>query len=263
MKRLLAALCVLLQTGQAGAADGLILSGHPYFPPFMYEHGQKIAGICPELVERILSELKLPVQNRFAGPWARALLNAKTGEVDVIACVYKTEERMAFMEFVPTPVIANEAVVFVKKGHAFPFAHWDDLKGKTAGAVISDKFEQAFEDFLDKNQESIPVQRVTSVDQNFKKLLLDRLDFIPYSKYAGTLVLEKNGIRDQVEILRTPIFTGQLYVAISKKSPWLKYLPDIDKKIVEFKKTRIIDDLVNKHIAGYAQESKADFAPPH
>lgn len=241
--------------------EKIIITAHPEFPPIMYKNGDKIDGVGPELAEIILKKIgaeitlkKIGIEfdNKYVGPWARVLLSVKKGEIDLIAGLYKTKEREAFLDYIPTPFMTNPAVIFVKKGKAFPFKKWEELKGRTGGGIIGDKFEPTFDEFLLKNNDTIKIERVTSIVQNFKKLIIGRIDFISYSKYVGLLVSKEMGIENQIELLPEPIYSGLFYLAIAKESRLTKYIPEINKKIIEYKDDGTVESLINKHITAYA-----------
>ncbi|MCX4025816.1 transporter substrate-binding domain-containing protein [Endozoicomonas sp. SM1973] len=243
-----------ITTTTEGTQKKVIISAHPEFPPVMYKNKQNtIVGVGPELAERIFSELGHDAQSKFVGPWVRVQEAAKVGKIDLIAGIYKNEERKQYLTFIPTPFLTNPAVIFVKKGNAFSFKQWDDLKGRRGGAIIGDKFKPEFDEFLLKNESSIHLERVSAVKQNFTKLLLGRIDFIPYSKYVGTLTLEEMEIRDKIEILPEPLYSGLFYFAISKKSKnnLENHIDVIDQKIVKYKKEGTIDKLVDKYTKKY------------
>ena len=131
------------------AGEKVLISAHPEYPPVMYKDKENvIVGAGPELTEKISSELGIESQSKFVGPWARVQEMAKNGEIDLIAGIYKNKEREKYLDYIPTPFMPNPVVIYVKKGNAFPFKKWDDLKGRKGGAIIADKFMPEFEKFL-------------------------------------------------------------------------------------------------------------------
>lgn len=233
------------------------ISAHPEFPPVMYKNGNHIDGVGPEITEKILKGLGIEMRNEFVGPWKRVQHHAKSGRIDLVAGIYKNEDRKKYLDFVDTPFMDNASVIFVKKGNAFAFNKWEDLKGRKGGGILGDKFRPDFDDFLEKNQDSIKIERVTSQVQNFKKLVSGRIEFIPYSKYVGLLLLDELGLSDQVEILPEPIYVGQFYLGISKKSSLKELIPKIDEKVAELKNNGTIDSLIDKHLKSYIALKKA------
>ncbi|MCP4023655.1 MAG: transporter substrate-binding domain-containing protein [Desulfobacteraceae bacterium] len=230
-----------------------IISGHPEFPPIMYKHGNTVDGIGPEIITKIFNELGIRVENQYVGPWSRVQNSAKMGKIDLIAAIYKSKERESYLEYIPTFFIQNPCVVYVKKGQTFPFEKWNDLKGKTGGVLMADKFKPEFDHFLLDNQDSIKMIRSAaySIDAIFNNLLNQHIDFLPYSKYVGLIKIKELNIQDQVEILPQPIYTGQFYFAFSKKSKLKKYIRQIDQKIIAYKKAGMIETLIGKHIDQY------------
>ncbi len=240
------------------------MSGHPGYPPVAYKNENNvIAGVGPELLELILAQLHIEVKNKSVGPWARVQYSAKYGDIDIIAGIYLNSERLQFLDFVATSFMPNPAVIFVKKGNAFPFNKFDDLKGRIGGAILGSKFSMEFDEFLLQNKNTVKLERVVLTKQNFKKLLINRIDYIPYGKYVGMLTLEELGIGDQIEILPKLLFEEFFYFAVSKKtsSQLKKHIPFIDNKIKQYKADGTIDKMINKHLKkynAYVKKKKTD-----
>lgn len=70
------------------------------------------------------------------------------------------------------------------KGHQFKFENWDDLIGKTGGAIIGDSYGIEFDKFI---EEHITLERVASIEQNFKKLERNRIAYMPFGLYSGLI----------------------------------------------------------------------------
>lgn len=81
--------------------------------------------------------------------------------------------RLAFSE---EPLVADPVVLFVRRDRQFPFAQWSDLAGKTVGLLLGDSFDERFDRFAEAR---LKVERVSSSEQNVRKLMLGRIDFMP------------------------------------------------------------------------------------
>ncbi len=255
MKIILFLLLLIITTLQV-FAEKIIISAHPDFPPVMFRNNSdQVIGVGAELITRILTDLGFEVENKFVGPWIRVQKDAEVGHIDLISGIYRSAKREKYLNYIPTPFMKNPAIILVKKGKSFPFNKWSDLRGKVGGKIIGDKFKPEFEDFLMKNSETITFETVTTLKANFMKLVYSRIDFIPYSKYAGLLKLKELSIDDSVEILPHPLYTGLFYLAISKKGnpKLIKMIPQIDAKIQEYIKSGYIKKLINKYLDQYEE----------
>ena len=77
-------------------------------------------GITPVFVER---------------PFARALFEAQTGEIDCIVSVFKFAEREKYLYFPSIKSFSDEMVVFVYEASGLKPQSLEDLKGHRVGAM--------------------------------------------------------------------------------------------------------------------------------
>jgi len=238
--------CLLL-TGISQASETLIASGHPQYAPIMWKENNTIIGAGPELVRLLFKDLKVQVKSPYRGEWSKVQEEAAAGKIDVVVGLYMTEARKASFEF-SNPFAKDPVVVFVAKGKAFPYSKWDDLIGKKGTTTVGDSFGQAFDRFL---SEKLTVTRSEKVDQNFAKLLNGRADYFIYAMYSGIFEADRLGITDKVELLPKEVCVENFYIGISKKSPYVKYLPQINKKLDELIDNGTVDRLIEKYGAQF------------
>jgi polar amino acid transport system substrate-binding protein len=250
MKRILvfvaAAMCLMLSS-TAGASETLIASGHPEYAPIMWKENNAIVGAGPEIVRLIFKDLNVTVKTPYVGDWDKVQQEAKEGRVDVLVGLYMTQDRKAFFEY-SNPYAKDPVVVFVAKGKAFPYDKWDDLIGKKGTTTVGDSFGQAFDKFL---TEKLTVTRSEKVEENFSKLLKGRADYFIYAMYSGIFEADKLGLAKKVELLPKEVCVENWYIGISKKSPYVKYLPQINKKLDELINNGTVDRLIEKYGSQY------------
>lgn len=231
------------------------ISGHPDWPPFSWQSGDKMVGIGAELAEIVCKDLGLTAQVAPAGNWKRVQSDAADGTLDMIAGIYVTDERKGYLDYPPTPFTDDLNVVWVVKSRAFPFNSWNDLIGKRGTAMLGDSYGEKFDQFM---KDKLTVDRVSTPDLNFKKLVAGRADFYPFSLYGGQIQAKQLGFDDKVESLPNPLSKEGAYLAISKKSPIVKYLPQIDADIKKRVADGTVDKLVKKYVALAAQPRPAN-----
>jgi len=203
----------------------------------------KIIGVGPELVRIIFGELGIPVKSRVQ-PWERTLESAKTGELDVIANIYFTRQRTKFLEYCSPHYSEAKTVVITKKGRKIPFTKWEDLIGLKGGTTVGDSWGEAFDRFM---AEKLDVDRVNTSSQNLDKLQAGRIDYVIASGHSAVITAEKFGHSGKITIQPVPINSEKEYIAISKKSPYLKYLPNVNRKLAELIKSGTVEKLVQKY----------------
>ncbi|WP_432458924.1 substrate-binding periplasmic protein [Agarivorans sp. QJM3NY_25] len=248
--------CFLAEPIEAFAEDSSIklsACGHHDYPPWNWTSGSEIKGACAEVTKTLFANLGVDVDLTYVGPWKRCQSYIETGRVDINICSFINETRKSYSTFIATPMGFNEQAVFVNKSASFAFQNWQDLAGKKAGMVLGVSIGQRFDRYLKDNTN---IERVTTYRQNFHKLFHQRVDFIPVGRFSGLAMLQAFGIKDDIVDLPTSIFTGNLYISMSKKSPYLYLLPEIEKQMQSDDYPVWVKSLLIKYAGVYAKEAQ-------
>ncbi|MCP4348933.1 MAG: amino acid ABC transporter substrate-binding protein [Desulfobacterales bacterium] len=248
MKKILLLAVVIFSAGTAGADQVLTGCGGLAYPPFMWKQGDKTVGMGPEVAEIIFREIDIKVESKAFSSWNRCLQEVKKGRVDLIFAASANEQRKAFADFTENYLSEIPLAVFVWKEKAFKFEKIQDLTGKKMGRILGTAYDKEFDSFAAKNLE---ISDVISPLQNFKKLEKGRIDFFPTGLYAGQIQIKKSGYSNKIIPLKPYLKTGYLYMAMSKKSGYLKYLPHADKKLKELRENGELARLTDKYIDYY------------
>lgn len=227
--------------------DILVSSGNHNYPPSSWREDDQIVGVAADLLRLIFDELGVKVQSPYKGPWKRVQKFAEDGKIDILTTLYKNTEREAYLDFPSEPYMDDSNVIWVKKGKKFPFEKWGDLFEKTGGIVLGDSFGKKFDKFM----KQLNIEQVLNIDQNFKKLSVGRLDYVPAGLYSGTMSIKRLGFENELEYLQKPLLSEGLYIAVSKKSKYRKYLPEIEKAIRKYKDDGTIEHLIQKNMEQY------------
>ncbi len=75
---------ILLLAVPCLAAPSLIISGHPNYPPYMWNANGSLVGVGPEIAESICKELGFTCEQRPLGSWNRVQELARNGNIDMI-----------------------------------------------------------------------------------------------------------------------------------------------------------------------------------
>ena len=246
------AVVIVISANVAYSGDKLIFSAYSSAAPHFWVKDGNLIGVGPEVVETVFTELGVSVESRVY-PWTRILMLAERGDIDVIAGLYFTSERAEFLEYCKPHYAVSEVVVIVAKGKVFSFNKWDDLVGLKGGALVGDSFGEEFDKFL---TEKLNIEKVGSLIQGFKMLVKGRIDYIPMSRRVAEVQSRQFGFRNDIEILSTPIKTENIYMGISKKSPYLKYLPKVNQRLKQFTEQGVIDKLRLKYLKIASSETE-------
>ncbi len=215
-----------------------------FAPPSIWaqKQGETLTGPIIDLVEDIFVEFNVKVTTKVL-PWARAIEQMKSGELDMIPVIFYTDERSRFMEFT-IPYVEVPTAVFVPPGKSFPFYGFEDLKGRRGLMMQGDSISPEFEAVESK----LNISKVTKYEQIFNMLDNNRADYAVAAKYGFLIHAKKLGYEHKIELLPKPIASRGLHFAFSKKSSFKKYLPAINKKIKQFKADGSMEKMVKKAI---------------
>jgi polar amino acid transport system substrate-binding protein len=226
----------------------VVATGNKAYPPSSWIEGEKIIGVASHLLELIFKDIGIKYKSKYVGPWKRTQSYAKAGRFDIITTIYKTQEREIYLDYTEKPYMEDLNVIWVWKGHQFKFDSWHDLIGKPGGAIIGDSYGIEFDKFIVTN---LTLERVISIEQNFRKLERNRIVYMPYGLYPGLISAKRFGYHNRIEYLQKPIVSNGLYIAFSKKSPFRQYLPDVNAGIAKYKKNGTITRLIQKYMKQY------------
>ncbi|MCU1716711.1 substrate-binding periplasmic protein [Pseudomonas sp. 5P_3.1_Bac2] len=224
---LLFALLVLPFTAvAAGKCERLVATGNPEYPPYLWrdpQNPQQLIGANADLLQYLAKQLGISVEVLYTGPWSRAQDEVRTGRVDMIVGAFLTLPRLEVMDYVHPAFYVTPNVVWVHRGAEFPYAGWEDLRGRTGDTLVNNSFGQAFDSFAQTN---LTLEGVSSLSQAFKKLVLGRTDYVLYERYPGQALADSQGMSDELLVLDPPVSSEGLYLTLSHNSacndPWLR-----------------------------------------
>ncbi len=230
----------------------MIISGHPGYPPIMWQDGKTIKGTGVELAVAMCRELKIPCEVRYSGPWKRVQERARDGVIDLIVGIYANNERKKYLDYT-VPYMSEHSYIAVMRGREFVFRKKEDLIGKAGVTIHGESFGQALDDFI---QSSLNIKRVYTAEALFKNLITGRADYLLWGYYPILTSSSKMGVADRVVTYdKTPIAVENLYMAISKKSAFTGRLKEMDLIIQRFRKKGDPEKLSQKYVRDYLRES--------
>ncbi len=195
----------------------VISAGGPLaFPPFHFFDDQgNLNGISADYLFSIMDALGLEVIVQKQLPWTEVLEKAKSGEIDVIACAAKTEERETYLSF--TTSYLSFPLVILSRTDAPFIGGIQDLHGKTL-AVID---KNAIIDWLKKDGITFIPHYVTSPIQLLREVAAGRVDAGIENLAAATYIIQNHGLANVKIAAPTPYESYDLHMAVPKTSPEL------------------------------------------
>jgi len=201
-----------------GPCQRIVVTGNPQYPPLLWvdpTDDRRLIGAGVELLQMALADTDIQIEVLHVGPWARAQQEVRSGRVDMLAGAFLTPERLGWMDYVHPAYVEVPSVIFVRRGQAFPYAGWDDLRNKRGSTLVNNSFGTAFDTFA---RDHLRIDTVSSIEQSFRQMLLGRADYVVYERYQGIALAEQLGIADQLDILDGSLINEQLHYTISHRS---------------------------------------------
>ncbi len=228
----------------AAAQQTVSLVGDPW-PPYVNGKLGEYAesGVAVEIVNRVFAQID-GAEARFPLiPWKRALHEVEHGHSDGIAILLKTEERERYLEY-SVPLVTGYQLVWSvadDNGEIFEWNSIADLHGKRVGAVEGYSYgadiDAAFASGV------ITPVRGPSVENLFAMLVAGRVDLVLENDAVG-YELARNYPGIDIRPARRPTNAETFYLGLSKKSPAVRLLPQINRAITRLQDTGVIDRLV-------------------
>jgi len=202
------------------------VSGGFRWLPVAYKHpdsGQP-AGIAYDVVRIIGKKLNISVNINIELPWGRAIDYLKHGKLDIIAGDYWNEEGNNYYQY-SIPFLKNELRVFVLKGKEFPCNRLEDLIGLEGGRPLRVNYGKEFETFAKKH---LKFSEVKTTPQLVNMLKIGRTDYFMLDHWDGLLRVAQHGMKDKIVALPYAVNTNQVYLTVSRKSPCIQIVPEIN-----------------------------------
>lgn len=219
---LAAALLTLLPATASLAAGGvcerIVVTGNPDYPPLLWgkpDDAARLTGAAVELLEKALEPSGIHVDALHVGSWDQAQQEVRSGRVDMLAGVFLTPERMGEMDYIYPPYMEIPSVVFVRRGAAFPYSGWEDLRGKQGSALAGTSFGAAFDAFA---RDHLEVAAAGNIDQALEQLLSGDVDYLIHERHQGQALAAQRNVLDQLDMLEGSLINEQLYYSISHHS---------------------------------------------
>lgn len=230
---------VFLSSNYIQAKEPIVIVSDPW-PPYSIKKGQNLVGSDVEITKEVFSQLKIPIIIKIY-PWKRCLVMVENGDADSILDVSVTTERKSFLYFPDEPVSEGVTVFFIKKDSNIGL---QNLNGLRAGAILG----YSYCDEIDNSPFMIHAKRVASLEQNFKKLLANRIDFIIEVDAVGYYTAKSMGVSDHIKIIPNAYYcrSGN-YMAFSKKPGHDQLAVKFSQALQKFKSTKTYHKILQKY----------------
>ncbi|WP_230425627.1 substrate-binding periplasmic protein [Spartinivicinus ruber] len=168
----------------------------------------------------------------------------KKGNLDCMIAAFKTEERLAYMDYTNVPIHVSALVFFVHKDRPFQFNTLEDLKGRNIGLVSEFTTSPEFDEALSKHW--FRVSSVNDFKQNFEKLAAKRVDMVLVNRHVGAYLLKQLNLSNIIT-LPVPLTARAAYLTFSKRAEKTSLIPKFDMVLFELLTDGTYQDLFEKY----------------
>jgi polar amino acid transport system substrate-binding protein len=198
----------------ANAFDEKITFAAPEdLPPKIYNENGELKGMYVDIIREICKRMNVKAEFKLY-PWARAIIMAKSGEVDAILPPLKTKERAEFLYFPSESMSDTKNVIIGRKKSGIKVKRLSDLSGLIVG--VNDQYSYGSE--FDSYKKNLEIDISRNEETQIKKLAnkkTKRMDVVAASEEAFLFLMKRLGYATQFEVLYT-ISSEPSYVAFSK-----------------------------------------------
>ena len=220
-----------------GSCTRVLISADPAYPPLHWYDGKQFRGASMEVTTKALTNLGIPFEVRYLGPWKRVLAAAEHGTVDMVTTLKDTPERRFFLTY-STPVLSNPVAIFVRAEESFPFNIKEDLIGRRGGIARGNRFGQPFDQFMD---EQLQIETAQDMETSFRMLLGRRFDYVVTGYYPALSELQTSHLDSKIIALHPFVIETPNAVGFVSKSPCIKYLKVFNDEIEKMRKNGDIE----------------------
>lgn len=243
-----------LSSLSVGSAEETITLGVGEWEPLISKK-YKYYGVVSRIVEEAFAMEGIKVEYRWT-PWKRAYVEVVNGTSVASPGWSKSEKRKKEVYF-SDPIFEKYLVFFHLKSFPFQWESYDDLKkykiGITRGYFYGEKFKEAVEKGI------IKIEDAKSDEQNFKKLVNNRIEIFPISILTCYHIARKSLSPAEVERItyhpKKLAPTSSNYVIFVKNERGKRMLQLFNKGLKRLKESGKVDQYFEESEKGEYKKS--------
>jgi polar amino acid transport system substrate-binding protein len=190
-------------------------------PPYsMQGKDGEIHGVHPDLLREIMK--RIPCDLKFVEmPWARALVELKSGRLDILLNAANTPERQEFAYF-SSPTDRSRNVLFVnsKNEPKYHINKLADIIGTDfrLGVQINAVYGEEYETLLKNPNFTQRLTQISDLNSGWKMLDAGRIDGQLAAEMTGLIQIESLGLSKSIKVSDLVTSNRPGFAAISKAS---------------------------------------------
>ncbi len=227
------------------------------YPPLIHQDDDgKVDGLAVELVTAVFKRMGHSVSVEVL-PWARSLALMKAGERDCIFTIFRNAEREAFLDFNQHSIIPQVVYFYAQKRAQLKFdGNMGLLLQYRIGTVNKINYGPKFEE----NRSKMLLEEVGSLEQNFQKLALGRIDLVPSNFYTASFTLEQAEVKPYARHLvklPVPLDTVPSFIGFAKERKLQALAAQFDVELKKVVRSGLYQKLLKKYNIQMTPELKS------
>jgi polar amino acid transport system substrate-binding protein len=198
------------------------------------------------LLEKLLfSRLGIEDINFNLINWSRCLKLVENGEEDGVIMLFKKKERMSYIAYTD-PITTTKLLVYYSSNYFPNGFHWhsiDDLVDLNIGVVRGNSYGEAFDSAI-KTGKITPHESKDEIS-NLLLLTKGRIDITIINSVIASNLIRKNTLLDKITKHPNIFLEQKQYIGISKQSPFVKRIPEINVILDEMHKNNTIKNMLS------------------
>jgi len=234
-------LLLLIASLQGSELKKIQLGGFNY-PPFYINNNERASGIGVDLANELFKRMNIKPSVTIY-PMSRLLYNMKTGQTDGALFLLKTSERCKYLTY-STPIMTIPGQLWSAAGRQGGAIELEDIGECRVGVTQGYSYGEKFDSQLKK----LNTASAYSDYANYKLLLAGKIDVFPGNEIVAKSLFKAHSELDKKFIHgKSSFINWEFHMVVSKKSPLIKLLPEVNKHIADLRNEGVIDDIVSKY----------------
>jgi len=187
-------------------------------PPMVVQNPQtgELSGTAVEALHELSDRCAVRLELIVTPSWNRAYMMAQIGIVDGVIPTNFAEDRLAFFDFPPSPLVDMSPTLIVRSDSPIQaFEGLAMLRGKRVAVRTNALLEERFDTFM-RSGAAILVERSDS-QSLVDELLSGRVDFIADAPAMIIYHMSARKIPERIRFLKPPLGHSGQFLALSRK----------------------------------------------
>jgi len=208
------------------------------FPPYMFISDDSITGPSIDVLKEAMMRVGY-VENEdyqiVVYPWVRTLEMARSGDIDIIGQILRSEERFEYLDYSNEHHAVEQMVFITQKDSDITYdGNLSKMSHLTFGTILGFKYGEEFDKAISDG--IVKVDPSNSPQDNIEKLILGRVDIVLEVKLVALSILKEKEAQDQIKILNPPHLDNYSYFGFSKVKNHKDLRDQIDQALLELRK---------------------------